>query len=120
MLDQFGALGGSQNKRGLGVRVACMRNGVRLGVVIPGRERLVDGLQERSAKFIIRADGDVVSRDMIRRLWGDEFSDLRIYPGDTIVVPEKLPKASALYGVMNWSQMFSQFALGAAALDVIH
>jgi protein involved in polysaccharide export with SLBB domain len=75
---------------------------------------------DRSREFIIRADGDVVSRDMIRRLWGDEFSDLRIYPGDTIVVPEKLPKASALYGVLNWSQMFSQFALGAAALDVIH
>jgi len=75
---------------------------------------------DRNREFIIRADGDVVSRDMIKRLWGDEFSDLRIYPGDTIVVPEKLPKASALYGVMNWSQMFSQFALGAAALDVIH
>ena len=75
---------------------------------------------DRSREFIIRADGDVVSRDMIRRLWGDEFSDLRIYPGDTIVVPEKLPKASAIYGVLNWSQMFSQFALGAAALDVIH
>jgi protein involved in polysaccharide export with SLBB domain len=75
---------------------------------------------DRNREFIIRADGDVVSREMIRRLWGDEFSDLRIYPGDTIVVPEKLPKASALYGVMNWSQMFSQFALGAAALDVIH
>ena len=52
--------------------------------------------------------------------WGSEFNDLHIYPGDTIVVPEKLPKASALYGVMNWSQMFSQFALGAAALDVVH
>lgn len=75
---------------------------------------------DRSREFIIRADGDVVSRDMVRRLWGDEFSDLRIYPGDTIVVPEKLPKASALYGILNWSQMFSQFALGAAALDVIH
>ena len=75
---------------------------------------------DRSREFIIRADGDVESRDMIRRVWGDEFSDLRIYPGDTIVVPEKLPKASAIYGVLNWSQMFSQFALGAAALDVIH
>jgi protein involved in polysaccharide export with SLBB domain len=75
---------------------------------------------DRNREFIIRADGDVVSREMIKRLWGDEFSDLRIYPGDTIVVPEKLPKASPLYGILNWSQMFSQFALGAAALDVIH
>ncbi|MEI9970342.1 MAG: SLBB domain-containing protein [Terracidiphilus sp.] len=75
---------------------------------------------DRNREFIIRADGEVVSRDMIKRVWGYEFNNLRIYPGDTIVVPEKLPKASALYGVMNWSQMFSQFALGAAALDVIH
>jgi hypothetical protein len=51
--------------------------------------------------------------------WGNEFSNLHIYPGDTIVVPEKLPKQSALYGVMNWSQMFSQLALGAAAVNVI-
>jgi hypothetical protein len=44
---------------------------------------------------------------------------VRINPGDTIVVPEKTFKPSALRGVLDWSQMFSQFALGAAALDVI-
>ncbi len=75
---------------------------------------------DRRREFIIRADGEVVSREMSNGPWGSEFNDLHIYPGDTMVVPEKLPKASALYGVMNWSQMFSQFALGAAALDVVH
>jgi protein involved in polysaccharide export with SLBB domain len=70
-------------------------------------------------EFIIRADGEVVSRNMSNGPWGNEFSNLHIFPGDTIVVPEKLPKQSALYGVMNWSQMFSQFALGAAALSVV-
>jgi protein involved in polysaccharide export with SLBB domain len=75
---------------------------------------------DRRREFIIRADGEVVSYDMSKGPWGSEFSDLHIYPGDTIVVPEKLPKQSALYGVMNWSQMFSQFALGAAALSVIN
>lgn len=74
---------------------------------------------DRHHQFIIRADGDVVSYDSAKGLWGNEFNDLRVYPGDTIVVPERIPKASALYGVMNWSQMFSQFALGAAALNVI-
>lgn len=71
-------------------------------------------------EFVIRADGEVVSRDMIRDSWGNEFGDLQIYPGDTIVVPEKIRKPSALLGVMNWSQLFSQFALGSAALNVIH
>lgn len=70
-------------------------------------------------EFVIRADGSVVSRDTTRGAWGDEFNNLRIYPGDTIVVPEKLPKWSALYGFMSWSQVFSQLALGAAAVNVI-
>jgi protein involved in polysaccharide export with SLBB domain len=75
---------------------------------------------DRRHEFIIRADGEVVSHDTSKGPWGSEFNELHIYPGDTIVVPEKILKPSALYGVMNWSQMFSQFALGAAALDVIH
>ena len=70
-------------------------------------------------KDMIRADGEVASRDMSKGPWENDLSDLRIYPGDTIVIPEKLPKQFSLYGVLNWSQMFSQFALGAAALNVI-
>ncbi len=70
-------------------------------------------------EFVIRADGEVVSRTTVNGPWGNEFNDLHIYPGDTIVVPEKVAKPSALVGVLNWSQMFSQFALGAAALDVV-
>src|SRR5580658_3323955 len=75
---------------------------------------------DRRHEFIIRADGEVVSRDSSRGPWGSEFNDQHINPGDSIVVPEKILKPSALYGLMNWSQMFSQLALGAAALDVIH
>ena len=41
-------------------------------------------------------------------------------PGDTIVIPEKTFKPSAMRGVLDWAQMFSQFALGATVLDVIH
>ncbi|MGO9434831.1 MAG: SLBB domain-containing protein [Terracidiphilus sp.] len=75
---------------------------------------------DRKREFIIRADGEVVSNDTSNGPWGSEFNSLHIYPGDTIVVPEKIYKPSPLYGVLEWSQMFSQFALGAAALDVIH
>lgn len=74
---------------------------------------------DRHHEFIIRADGEVVSYEMNKGPWGNEFKDLHIYPGDTIVVPEKIIKPSAILGVMNWSQMFSQFALGAAALSVV-
>jgi protein involved in polysaccharide export with SLBB domain len=74
---------------------------------------------DRGHQFVIRADGEVLARQMTNGPWGNEFNDLRIYPGDTIVVPEKTFKPSALYGIMNWSQMFSQLALGAASLSVI-
>jgi len=70
-------------------------------------------------EFIIRANGDVVSRERSKGLWENDFENLRIYPGDTIVVPEKTFRASALRGIIDWSQLFSQFALGAAALSVL-
>jgi protein involved in polysaccharide export with SLBB domain len=74
---------------------------------------------DRKHAFIIRADGEVVSRDAERSVWGDAFNNLRIYPGDTLVVPEKTFKPSALRGVLDWSQMFSQFALGAASISLL-
>ena len=75
---------------------------------------------DRSHEFIIRADGEVVSRKRGETIWsGSEFDNLRINPGDTIVVPEKTIKPSAMRGLIDWSQMFSQFALGAAALSIV-
>jgi protein involved in polysaccharide export with SLBB domain len=75
---------------------------------------------DRKHEFVIRADGEVVSHDMTRGAWGNEFYELRMNPGDTVVIPEKTLKPSVLRGVLDWSQLFSQFALGAAALSVIH
>jgi protein involved in polysaccharide export with SLBB domain len=74
---------------------------------------------DRRRAFVIRADGEVVGYDATKGLWGDRFYNLGIYPGDTIVVPEKTFKPSAIRGVLDWSQMFSQFALGAASIAVI-
>jgi protein involved in polysaccharide export with SLBB domain len=71
---------------------------------------------DRSHMFIIRAGGEVVSRTA----WGGgKFNSLRVNPGDTIAVPEKTFKPSAMRGVVDWSQMFSQFAMGSAALSVL-
>ncbi len=69
--------------------------------------------------FVIRADGSVISRAAANGPWGNQFDRLRMSPGDTIVVPEKSFKPSALRGFLDWSQLFSQFALGAAAISVI-
>jgi len=69
--------------------------------------------------FIIRADGSVLSRPSANGLWGNTFEQLRMNPGDTIVVPEKSFNPSGLRGFIEWSQLFSQFALGAASIAVI-
>jgi protein involved in polysaccharide export with SLBB domain len=74
---------------------------------------------DRKEVFVIRADGSVISRASVNGPWGNEFDRLRMNPGDTIVVPEKSVKPGALRGFLDWSQLFSQFALGAAALSVI-
>jgi len=93
-------------------------NGRRAGVYL----HLAGGPNRDADKrhiFIIRADGSVISREAESGIWGNEFDNLRMNPGDTIVVPEKTFKPSALRQILDYSQIFSQFALGAAALNVI-
>ena len=74
---------------------------------------------ERGRAFVIRANGEVVSYESRKGLWGNQFYDLPIYPGDTIVVPEKTFRPSALRGFLDWSQVFSQLALGVAAIRIL-
>ena len=51
---------------------------------------------------------------------GKQFCGTRLNPGDTIVVPEKVLGTSVLRNFINWSQVFSQLALGVAAITVLH
>jgi protein involved in polysaccharide export with SLBB domain len=69
--------------------------------------------------FVIRADGSVLSKQSVKGLWNGGFAELRLMPGDAVVVPERLSRGSFLRGLRDWSQVFSQFALGAAAIRVI-
>jgi protein involved in polysaccharide export with SLBB domain len=69
---------------------------------------------DRKHLFLIHADGSVVSRAEHR-----EFASLPIYPGDTLVVPERLLKVSGTRAVLDWAMLFSQMALGAAAINVL-
>jgi protein involved in polysaccharide export with SLBB domain len=71
----------------------------------------------RSRAFVIRADGSVTSSKSLKSgLWSDQFASLRLSPGDTIIVPEKPARAPTLRSIIDWSQLFSQFALGAIAI----
>ena len=69
--------------------------------------------------FVLRADGSVTGRSAGQSIFYSGFQDARLYPGDTIVVPEKNVGPGAMREFLSWTQIFSQLALGAAAIDVI-
>jgi protein involved in polysaccharide export with SLBB domain len=73
--------------------------------------------------FIIRADGSVISKKTVNSAlnnWsGNGFNDLRVNPGDTIVMPDKTLRPSAIRNLLDWTQSFSQLAFGAAAINAI-
>ena len=64
--------------------------------------------------YIIRADGSLLPKQNT-----SGFSKLELNPGDSIVVPEHLFKTTFLRELRNWSQIVSQFGLGAAAINVL-
>lgn len=82
-----------------------------------GPERSAD----RSHMFVIRADGSVVSRSTGGSvLFGKSFDALHMYPGDTLVVPAYINKSTFVRNLTDWSQIFTNLALGAAAVNVLH
>lgn len=62
--------------------------------------------------YLIRADGSVYSKK--QEGWLNSFSGKDALPGDTIIVPEQLEKYSFTKDLKDWTQIFYQFALGAA------
>jgi len=81
---------------------------------------------EEDAMFIVRADGTVLSRSQggLGLRWNSEgfrwefggFNTTELYPGDTILVPEKVATAAVMRNVKDISTIFYQMALGAAAV----
>jgi DUF1009 family protein len=68
--------------------------------------------------FIIRADGSVIGRNTVKNLgaWSKGFEDISLNAGDSIVVPEKTLRPTAMRTFIDTTQIFSQLALGAAAI----
>ena len=73
---------------------------------------------DKGSVYLVKADGSVVSRQQ-RGWFFNGFNGQVLVPGDAIVVPEELIKVSWTKELRDWSQIFFQFALGAAALKVI-
>jgi protein involved in polysaccharide export with SLBB domain len=70
--------------------------------------------------FVLRANGVVVAANNVNGLFtGTKFDRLRLYPGDEIVVPYKLPTGTFVRGLRDWSQIASQLAITAVALSTV-
>jgi len=70
---------------------------------------------ERSI-YVLRADGSVASRT---QGFFSSLNHVRVMPGDTIIVPEDFQRTTWTKDLRDWTQIFYQFGLGAAALKVI-
>jgi protein involved in polysaccharide export with SLBB domain len=68
--------------------------------------------------FIIRADGSLVPRQS-SGVFHQGFEAARLNPGDSLVVPNAFPRTPFLRNLRDWTQVFSQLLLGAAAVNVL-
>ena len=72
---------------------------------------------DRRSMYVLRADGSVISNQ--GGFFSSSLNGARLMPGDAIVVPEDLTRTTWMKDLKDWSQIFYQFGLGAAAIKVI-
>jgi protein involved in polysaccharide export with SLBB domain len=73
---------------------------------------------DKKSIYLLRANGTVVSSRQNGML-GGSISNRRVAPGDTIVVPEDFERTTWMKDLKDWTQVFYQFGLGAAAIKVL-
>jgi hypothetical protein len=69
--------------------------------------------------YVVRADGSVESKQMHRSMFFGNFESIKMMPGDTVVMPQKIRTSNSLVAFRDWTQIFSQLALGAASISVL-
>ena len=70
--------------------------------------------------FILRANGVVVAANNVNGAFvGTRFDRIRLYPGDQIVVPYKLPTGAFVRGLRDWTQIASQLAVAGVVLSTV-
>ena len=70
--------------------------------------------------LLVRADGTVICRDQHRQLWHGNFEKIRLYPGDAIIVPDRIKTPGAFWAIFpGVAQMLSQTAMTGALLGTV-
>jgi protein involved in polysaccharide export with SLBB domain len=73
---------------------------------------------DRGRTYILRADGSVTPHETGQSIFASSsFDRLRLYPGDTIIVPEKIMRPSHIDEIMAWGQFASGISLSALAAN---
>jgi len=89
---------------------------------VGGYIRLAGGANRDSDKnrsYVIRADGSVLSKQYSSALRGSGFDSIRLYPGDTVVVPLNLSKGQTLRTIVDIAQIMGQFGIAIAAANLV-
>ena len=73
---------------------------------------------DSGSTYLLRANGSVISKRNSGFIFSG-FNSERVMPGDAIVVPEDLDKTTFTKALKDWTQIFFQFGLGAAAVHVL-
>lgn len=74
---------------------------------------------DKGRAFVIRASGAVISKQYSSSLRGNSFDSLRLYPGDTVVIPLNFNKGKTLRLVVDLAQIVGQFGIAIAAANVV-
>jgi protein involved in polysaccharide export with SLBB domain len=85
-----------------------------------GADRIGDSKRE----FVLRADGSVVSHQYQslghHALFANQnFEDVVLYPGDTIIVPPVISKTAVLRNLSDIGNILTGFGIAAAAIQVL-
>ncbi|MFM6991680.1 MAG: SLBB domain-containing protein [Limnohabitans sp.] len=114
-LPAFVAMAGSVNNE----NVLIYKPGRTVGDLIKAAGPAEDA--EISESFVLRADGSILSRRSAG--WLSSFEGSKLMPGDTLIVPAKVDRESSynfiVRGLKDWTQIFSNLGIGAAAIRTL-
>lgn len=70
--------------------------------------------------LLVRADGTLICREQHSHLWRGDFEKIRLYPGDAIIVPDRIKTPGAFWTVFpGVAQMISQTAMTGAVMSSV-
>lgn len=74
---------------------------------------------DKNRAYVIRAGGAVISKQYSSTLRGNGFNSIRLYPGDTVVIPLNLDKGKTMRLVVDIAQIVGQFGIAIAAANTV-